>query len=530
MKKNESGDFFMEINNNVSYPRSVRCADVYTESQTDYVLPDYLGDVRKILYTEAILRPSGRFAGGDEVEFSGVVVYNLIYLDSEGGLSSVEFTSDYDYSVKCSGEGYVDSVANTVVSSYAVRLIGPRKLSAKASLVGSVRLSESCTVSTIGDAFDGELEPEVNMGSVSIRNDKLSTTAEREIAESVARLEGAIADEVRMVHSYAECSVDSVTAEENSACVKGRLRLLAVIKNGDEPAYGVEKTVSLEESVDFEDGLAGLMGLIPHLTVSSLKTNINADDQGCELVMSAIVETYVVGEGNGSVDLMLDGYLKEYPTDNSYDDFEYTCLRSVTDIKDAHTAEIPRSEIESEGLREIVFLSSTPKVEDITCENGAVNIQGEIRYSGIASEMVNEKITYTGIKFTSPFSINVNGSCQNSDNLDFDVEIYTTNTGAMLDAEKLYASCDIVGVLTVSEEGCRRVLNSMARREDEEYKSDEARITVYYPSPADTLFSVAKRYRTSMVKVAQDNDITESLFSSDNPSGNLHGIKKLIIY
>ena len=64
----------MEIKTSVSYLKNQKCADVYTESQTDYVLPDYLGDVRKILFTEAVLRPSGRFAGGDEVEFSGIVV------------------------------------------------------------------------------------------------------------------------------------------------------------------------------------------------------------------------------------------------------------------------------------------------------------------------------------------------------------------------------------------------------------------------------------------------------------------------
>ena len=42
------------------------------------------------------------FAGGDEVEFSGIVVYNVVYLDAEGELCSAEFSSDYDYSVKCS--------------------------------------------------------------------------------------------------------------------------------------------------------------------------------------------------------------------------------------------------------------------------------------------------------------------------------------------------------------------------------------------------------------------------------------------
>ena len=130
----------MEIKKDISYKKSTKCQDVYTESQVDYVLPDYMGDMRKILFTEATVRPSGKFAGGEAVEMSGIVVYNVIYLDSDGALSSVEFSSDYDYSVKCSGDNYNDSVAATRVSNYAIRLIGPRKISARASLVGSVRL------------------------------------------------------------------------------------------------------------------------------------------------------------------------------------------------------------------------------------------------------------------------------------------------------------------------------------------------------------------------------------------------------
>ncbi len=519
----------MEIKTDVSYLKSVKCADVYTESQTDYVLPDYLGDVRKILFTEAALRPSGRFAGGDEVEFSGIVVYNVIYLDAEGHLSSVEFTSDYDYSVKCSGESYNDSIADTRVSNYAIRLVGPRKINAKASLAGSVRLSENSTLCASGSAFEGDSTPEINMGSADVRVSKISSVSEREYAESVAKLEGAIVDEVSVVHSYAECTVDEIHAEEDSVCVKGKLRMCAVMKNADEPAYGVEKAVSFEEHIDF-DGITPDMSLVPQLTVSSLNSNVNADDTGCEVVMSCIVEFYVIGEGNQHIDLLLDGYLKDCPTDNNYEEFSYTKLIEVSSSKSSHTAEIDRADIESEGLREIIFLTSTPKVEKLEKENGRVTVLGEIKYSGIASEMIGDQISYTGIKLSSPFSININNNCQINDKTRIEAEIHTSNASATLDAERVYVSCTIEGVVVVSEEESERVLSAMSRLEGESYESDEAKITVYYPTSSDTLFSVAKRFHTSGLKVASDNDISESVFASDSNSGGLAGVKKLIIY
>ncbi len=519
----------MEIKTNVDYLKSVRCADVYTESSVDYVLPDYLGDVRKILFSEAALRPSGRFAGGDEVEFSGIVVYNVVYLDSEGALSSVEFTSDYDYAVKCSGENYNDSIADTRVSNFAVRLVGPRKINAKASLVGSVRLSERGTLALSGDAIDESCDPELNKGSVDLRVSKTSAIIEREYAEAVANLEGAIADEVQVVYSSIEPIVEEMRVEDDSVSVKGKLRMCAVIKNGDEPAYGTEKMVTFEENVDFE-GVTPEMHLIPELSVTSLKSSVNAEETGCEVVLSGIVEICLIGEGNSRVELLLDGYLKEAPTDNSYENFNYTRLVSASPIKGSHNTEINRADIESEGMREVVFLTSTPKVEQIEKEDGGVIVSGEVRYSGVASEMIGDKISYTSLKFSAPFSINVNCNCQNDDKIQVEVEIHTQNTSATLDADKLYATCSFDGAVVVLSEEKECILSAMNRLEGESFDSDVAKITVYYPSAEDTLFAVAKRFHTSTLKLAQDNDITESVFASDNPTGSLSGIKKIIIY
>ena len=519
----------MEIKTNVDYLKSVRCADVYTESSVDYVLPDYLGDVRKILFSEAVLRPSGRFAGGDEVEFSGIVVYNLVYLDSDGGLSSVEFTSDYDYSVKCSGENYNDSIADTRVSNFAVRLVGPRKINAKASLVGSVRLSEKSSHSLLGDAFEAGCEPEINMGSVQVRVSKTSSVVEREYAEAVANLEGAIADEVQVVYTSIEPIVEEIQPMEDMLNLRGRLRMCAVIKNGEEPAYGVEKTVNFEEKIDF-DGISPEMHLIPEMSVTSLKSSINANENGCEVVLSGIVEMCAIGEGNQSVELVLDGYLKEMPTDNSYENFSYTRLVSAEAIKSSHTAEIDRADVESEGMREVVFLTSTPKIEQIEKGEGRVTISGEVRYSGVVSEMIGDRISYTNLKFSSPFSLNVNCNCQNDDKTHVEVELHTQNTSATLDLDKLYATCSFEGTAVVLAEEKQLVLSEMTCLEEDEKNCEAAKITVYYPAPGDTLFEVAKRFRTSTLKLARDNNITQSVFSSDNPSGSLSGVKKLIVY
>ena len=127
----------MDTNRESSFTENVKRQDVYTESATEYILPDYNTDVRKILFTDARVSEVSRFEGEEKVEFSGIVIYDVIYSDSDNQIASTSFTSDYDFSV-----GYESDrekiVSDTRVANFAIRLVGPRKFSVKASLLSSV--------------------------------------------------------------------------------------------------------------------------------------------------------------------------------------------------------------------------------------------------------------------------------------------------------------------------------------------------------------------------------------------------------
>lgn len=518
----------MEIKTNTSYIRNVKCQDVYTESRADYSLPDYFGDMRKILFTDASLRPSGRFAGGDSVEFSGVVVYNVVYLDAEGELCSVEFSSDYDYSVKCSGESYKDSASETKIANYAVRLMGPRRISATASVVGSVRILESADLSVSGNAFEGDCSPEVNTKSIQTRFTAHSETVEREYAEQIEILDGAIADEVSVVYSNVETQLESVTAEDNSVGLKGKICINAVIKNGESPAYCVKKAIPFDENIPFEEA-DSFIKIIPDVALTSMKSNVNATENGCEIVMNMILEMSALGEKNNQLSVITDGYLKTFETENRYNDLPFSRILSCECVRGAHNAEVSIGDLELNSLDGIVFLTAMPKVEQVDVGDETVNVVGEIKYSGVALENAEGKNSYVGIKFSSPFATNVNISCQNTDNIRPEVRIKAYGADASFDSEKIYANCtletDVVACLEESE----KILSSSIKVEGG-LESVESGIVVYYPDSTDTLFSVAKRFRTSSLKLAVDNNISEAVFAKDNPEGSLAGVSKLIIY
>ena len=519
----------MEIKRETSYVRSIRCPDVYCDSQADYILPDYLGGVRKILFTDATIRPAGRFAGGEEVEFSGVVVYNVIYLDEEGRLSSAEFTSDYDYSVKCSEEDYRDSVSDTKIAAFSVRLVGPRKMSARCSLVGCVRLSEKVGLSIDGDVFEGEYAPEVDTRLVKIRNTTSSAVCEREYAEEMTRIDGAMADEVSVVYSTSEYKPESCEMCDEGARVKGKLKLISVIYVGDDAPTKLERQISVDEVVPL-DNLKPTAGLVPRLTVSSLRTEVNATETGCEVVSNLIADISVLAEHNETVELTLDCYLKSSPTDNSYEDLSYQTLSSVCSSSHSHTANINIGDSELCEISDVIFLTATPKIDRVQLEDGDVKLSGEIKYSGVATTSNSDSHSYAGVKFSSPFEINVKYSSQNDEKTQIEPTLNVNSITAHVDDGNLIVDAVLDLLLTAASEKSVKILSSSTARVGEEYDKTGGVITVYYPNESDTLFSVAKRFHTSGLKIARDNDVSDQVFAVENENGTLKGIRKLLIY
>ena len=517
----------MENKTEIEITKNVKCSQVFTESCAEYVLPDYNGDVRKILHTSAEIRPSGKFAVGDEVEFSGIVVYEVVYLDEENKLTSVSFSSDYDYSVKCNGENYRDSFAESAVSNYSLRLIGPRKISAKASVVGNVRIEESESLSAVGDVFEGDDMPEMMSEFIRVRRSYTSELCEREYAESVARLEGAIADEVSVVSAIADVIIDEAKLCDGGVSLRGELNLCAVIKNGDAPAYQREKIIPIEETVPF--ALASdTMHFVPEVTVSSLVTNINAAEFGTEIVLSVVCEMSVVGETNEECGVISDAYLKSCAVDNRYESLTYSEFCGVASSKESENGVIPRAEIEAENVREVLFLKAVPKLDAPVIDDGRIVVSGELKYSGIASVTDGEgKLGYVPLKFALPFERSL--SANTTEKTDCEVRVKAHTASATFDADKLYATCLLEITSRICEEKQIKRLASSVGVPDTDEVSNSSRIVVYYPEPDESLFAVAKKYRTTVAKIADDNSL-DARTVSDFDGKHSVGVKKLLIY
>ena len=502
--------------------RGLRC-----ESVGEYSLPDYNGDVKKVLTVKTKLFPSGKFVGDESLEFSGTVAYDVVYVDAEGTITHAEFTTDYDAAVRINAESYVDSDVCTSVSSCNVRLVGPRKFSVKCVLDSDVAISEKKVHRISGDAFM-EHEPEYLSRTARVLSMAFAVSESRDFEEEMASLDGAIADEVEILLVDASASVDSFDTTESGVTVKGTIRVDRLYRNGDSAAVHTVKTIPYSETLEMDE-TEGFVHLLPRVEMTNLKGVLTPTDEGVRL--SALVSAVAKASAtkNSSLSLVSDAYLKERGSENEYADFNYTehVCDETCEVKVNAVSGL--SDVDAEGFEEILYADAAVRIDSCEAHGNSVQLKGEVRFNGIASRANDDNSTsYVPVKIFALFEENVNLNCQITDNTHVDYHINVSDVAMEIDANRLDASATLCASVSVNAQRRLRCLGA-SYITDEEYTNDACVVTVYYPDASENLFGIAKKFHTSTRAIAESNHLSETAFSSMTDSLGALGVDKLLI-
>lgn len=516
----------MEYKGSKNFLRCERRGEIYTECSADYSLPDYNGDVRRILFTNAEVHPSGSFENGDSVDFSGIVAYDIVYADSENKINSASFSSDYDFTVKCNADGFVSAHADISVADFSFRLLGPRKISVRATVVADVTLVNEETAAPTGEIFCMEAPAEVDTGTLQVYYSRRSEEIEREYAEELCRLDGAVLDEVNVVYTNAECIPDSVTADGQSINLKGNLRICSLVQTDEGAMRLEEKTVRVDEQIPYDGELSGLK-ILPIASVGSVRHNVNADENGCSVVANVILRFCAECVGNQAVEIVTDAYSMDADVENAYDDFRFSELSSVVTERDEISGSIERDTLEIDRLREVIVLRADPVIDDCQLADGSLNIVGEVKLYGVASGVDSEGvISYYPFKNSVNFVKNVNINCQNSAKIMPKIKITCQDMAAIVDENQVMLSAKAEFEICVMRDDTAKILSSSEIIEGSERSDSGTKITVYYPEHGERLFDIAKKFHTTVEKISADNQTAVRAISD----GDFAAPARLLIY
>ncbi|MGN1346781.1 MAG: hypothetical protein ACI4V1_08340 [Eubacteriales bacterium] len=106
----------------------------------DFVLPDYIPEVRRVIGVRAAVSADGKYLSGDELETDGGVTYDVLYVGGDGAIAMTSQTSSYTGRVPLKAEDDrftpQDIVLSCAAENVSCRVTAPRRI----TLSSKVRL------------------------------------------------------------------------------------------------------------------------------------------------------------------------------------------------------------------------------------------------------------------------------------------------------------------------------------------------------------------------------------------------------
>ena len=509
--------------NELTFGKNTVVSDISTESGCDYTLPDYKTDVKKLLYTTACVLPSSSFPDSGEICSSGIVNYSVIYLDTENKVCGAEFSSDYDFSVKCAEE-FESYFLDTALAAFSVRLVGPRKFTARATLCSTLDLLTSELLEEEGDAFSAETERDIKRILCSKR--RRFNAPERTLAEKLADFDGVIADDLRVIYSAAKPKIHSAELTDSGIEVKGAVEVTVLAECAGLSPEIYKCAMPFEECLE-QCAIADGAHIFADGFVSSLRISVNPAEFGCNMTADVIVEIFVTVTESDELALTVDAY--SLKGESVAESRKITYERYIDSISDKipTVATVARDALSLSEAREIVFTDAKLKVDSVYVKDADIVFDGELRFFGIASEPQGEGVGYVNFKHTLPVCkiLKAQGGLDDTAKIRCNAEVYDPK--GLFDKDSVELSATVALEISYGEMLCERYISSLTFTDGEREEKRQSRITVYYPAKGETLFDVAKKFRTTVKDIAVNNSLSESVVSSGASVGVC--AKKLII-
>ena len=456
---------------------------VSAESSGDYTLPDYQPEIRRLLCVDATVLPPAKYVGGTGAEFNGTVDYRIMYVGMDGGIYSAPLSSEYSFNVPIDGAGDFDlgegvSVLASVVCENAVsKVTAPRRLNIKSRLRAHVRvfgkriLEAQCIGAESHDAIM-RLRGEGRCMSVgSGSSDIISITEEI----------GGMSDDVRVISAEGDVFVDDVRAAEGIVRASGNVMLkLMSARENCSPEISVRK-LPFEGEIEV-DGACEQSMCRATGTVSDISVSVGEDGRIlCDI--SLILEARAMQ--NEEFTHTADLYSTEESCICEHVEYSMPIALGCTNSNVSQSERIPLEQTNISPDANIIYACGAPRFDNCTLVGEKYMLTGECRYTLIC-ESGGE---YSSSEIVLPVRYEMSADGEVSG---YDAQADVISCRARVDGENLCIDAELSVVAELT--GAELVRTLSEARFGEKYDCRGNRMTVYYPSDGDSVWTVAKRY------------------------------------
>lgn len=483
----------------------------------EFVLPDYVPEVRRVLFTRAQVLPESKYVAdspnGATLDFGGTVTYSVIYIDDEGKLCSAPLCTSYECSATLKGSPSTVFV-DTVCDSATTRVSAPRRLTIKSRLksrilgVQTIELCERIAgKSSADELFIERLTSEVSTFSVAAgtlggikMSEKLDTPT----------------SQVRVALCDAYVALKEIKAINGGVSCHGEVVVRCVCESEGE-MITLSKSMPLYENVELEGASQSDTARAIARCVSLSIFNEESDG-ACELCFEVSCEIEAEVYRNNTSPLLLD----LYSTKNEVEVTKSEC--DVFTLIGGDCAPFSINEAVKRKSKEMVQIVDVilDTVWDKCDLGGSVaRFGGRLCTCVIGTSKPRDDggVEYLCEYYEIPIKYE-HQLCEPTASPISRCAFSATLTDVRLSDDKLHISVQICPSVCVLSKTRLEIVESASLLRDTTFKKDASCVRVYFPKADDTLWNVAKKYHTTMRKIIDDNSL-------DGES--LDGVKSIII-
>ena len=210
----------------------------------DFVLPDYIPEVRRVIGVRTTVSADGKYLSGDELETDGGVTYNVMYVGGDGAICMTSQTSSYTGRVPLKAEDDrftpQDIVMTCTAENVNCRVTAPRKITLSSKVRMKI-LSQKPADVTMKAEGDHPVRKKTEVRKCGAMAEYRQTG---ECSGEIREKEG-----MRLICASGELCLSDVRITGGTAGIKGDAYVTAVLLSPEGTYVTAKSRVPVEEEI-----------------------------------------------------------------------------------------------------------------------------------------------------------------------------------------------------------------------------------------------------------------------------------------
>lgn len=488
-------------NGRVDIPMLCFDGAVSGEVSEDFVLPDYMPEVSRILRLEYRAIPEGKYVGAGNLEFSGAVSYTVIYASGDSRICSVSLSSSYEGKCEIPSDARNLKVV-TALENATCRLLGPRKLSARSKLrTRVIAFSETEHTSCVQKGMRG-VEVEYLMEKDGTKGLKFFEFRDIKLEDGMENVSG------KPVFCSAVISVASATAQNDAIAVNGEVLLNVMLESADSGYSSAVKRIPFERVIRADGVKRGDKCHAEGVCVSASVSAREDGALGCDC--SANIDLFATASSARDVAICRDAYSASPST-------TAICSAKEVELYDAgyingnftFSATAAMRDVNSDSGAELIDVAVYPEIASLVRAQNKVIVSGSAKVNAIMREKTENRTEesdgyfVSSGEFTAPFKYECELPLGGGDEI-FVATANSRGASGKIDGDKISVECEMAVSATVIS---KKKKSAIEKIEVEESDAEFSGLVINYAEAGDSLWQMAKKYKVPLSKLASDNDI-----------------------